>query len=173
MLNLGKYGRLTYDGEPIDQEKLDLEEFFVANLSTPISFDENLMVEELLDHYSNLREFINSYFSEHYNTLKTVVLSKKNSKHYVGMEIYKKLVFEDGYVHMVPAIRFLSSDDGFKQKAFMSMLPVTISNTVEVIEEIPGEHVNAKEMKCDITLQDITEALFQDLTYDLTEGAVE
>ena len=93
--------------------------------------------------------------------------------HYVGMEIYKKLTIEDRYVHLVPGVRFLKSSDGFNKKAFMSMLTVTVNNTLEVIEEIPGEFINKKGMKCDVTLQDVTEALFQDLTYDLTEGAVE
>jgi len=173
MLTLGKYGRVTFDGEVVDPESISMEEFFVANLSTPVEFAENLMVEELIEHYGNLREFISNYFSEHYNTLKTLMVSKENIKHYVGMEIYKKVSVEDGYIHFIPGVRFKSSGDGFKKKAFMSMLPVTIDNAVEVIEEVPGEFFATKELKCDLTLQDVTEALFEDLVYELTEGAVE
>jgi len=173
MLKLGKREKVFYDTEEIDSDKVNLEDFFVSNLSEPIEFGEDLRLEDLLNHYSGIQDFIYQYFAEQYYRLKVIVLSKTNTKHYVGVRFFKKLIISDGEVSFQPSFDFITSGSGYKEKEFMAQLPVIIDDKVQIIEEIEGEYINKGELTCQVTFLDVTEALFSDLVYDLTEGSTE
>lgn len=177
MLNLGKKEKIIYgegeQAEVVDNEKINLEEFFVANLAVNVEFEEDLTLEGLLNHFGELRPFILTYFTEHYDRLKAIITSKKNNHHYVGIKFFKKLIVEEGKLYFIPGYDFITAGDGYNKMPFLAQLPVVVENKVKVVEEIPGEYFKKKEIDCDLTLQDVLEALFTDLVFDLTEGAIE
>ena len=82
MLILGKKEKVTFgdkeEGVVVNTEEVNLEEFFIANLSGSVDFENNLTLEGLLNHFAEIRDFIFTYFSEHYDKLKAIITSNKN-----------------------------------------------------------------------------------------------
>ena len=55
--------------EEVDLEEVDLSDFYISNLLTKTEFGDGLTMEGLLNHYSELRKFVLTFFSEHYDNI--------------------------------------------------------------------------------------------------------
>ena len=174
MLVLGKHGKITFDGEHLDPSNVNMEEFFMANLSMKTTFEDGLTVEELLNFFSPLRKFIYSYTSEHYDALKALITTKSTGRRYKNVRVFKKLVIEDGYMHFIPSLDFIRFTDINDIRCdFLSEVPVVIGETVPIIEEDVKEGDGIKGVyKSNKTLQEIIDAMFDDLIDSLREGLI-
>jgi len=172
MLKFCKDGRVLFDGEYIELSKINAEEFFVANLSIPIELEDGITMEKIMSSFSYLRTFIYQYFSDHYDRLKPLIEARDMGEKYEKIKIFKKAIVEDGFLHIQPSVDFVLSSGGGEIYNFIGQMPVFISNDIVVIED--GEKkIISGNLKSKITLQDLLEAIFEDLIYSITEGFIE
>lgn len=163
-------GTVLFDGDPVDLTPVNAEDFFIANLSSNVEFEEGLRLEVLMMSLSNIREFIYKYFSEYFDRLKPLIEAYDTDGKYVSLTIFKKIVVENGYLFIQPTIDLIKSE--LKGPKFLGQLPISLSYDVVVIESGDDKHING-QVKSEITLLEVLEALFEDFTYSLTEGLLE
>lgn len=171
MIKFCKDGRVFFDGQQVLLSEINAEDFFVANLSMPIELEEGIRMEIIMTNFSYLREFIFQFFSDYYDKLKPLIESKDINGRYSKIKIFNKMIIENGYMNLQPSVDFIQSEQG-EMYRFLGQIPVFISEDVVVIEQEEGMFLKG-EIKCQVTLQGLLEAIFEDLTYSLTEGFIE
>jgi len=172
MIKFCKDGRVLFDDETIDLSSINVEDFFIANLSIPIELEEGIRMETVMSNFSNLRDFIYKYFSDYYDRLKPLIESKNVDGKYSRLKVFKKIVIEDGFLNIQSSIDFIPSNDQDKKCNFIGELPIFISQEVVVIEDGDSKII-VGTLKSTTTLLDLLEAIFEDLTYSLTEGLID
>jgi hypothetical protein len=169
MIKFCKDGNLFFDGDKINLSEINAEEFFIANLSMPIELENGIKLETIMSNFSNIRKFIYNYYADYYDRLKPLIESRDIDYKYSQLNIVKKLLVENDYVYMQVGIDLKEELSTFK---FLSEIPVFLNEELSIIQEsskIKTEGI----LKIKITLQDLLDALFDDLIHMLTDGFIE
>ena len=168
MIKFCANGVVKFDGQPVELTPENAEDFFVANLASNVEFEAGLRLEILMMSLSNLRGFIFKYFSEHFDNLKPLIESHDVGGRYVSLTIFKKIVIENDFLFIQTSVDLNESVPPNSLK-FLGQLPIILSHDVVVIESEEGKHISG-DVKSDITLLQVLEALFEDFTYSLRQG---
>lgn len=178
MLKIKKGGRIFFEEEEIHPDQIDLGEFLMANLGMVVQIEDGVVMEDVLNPISNIRNFIYSYFSDHYDKLKALITSKHLGGDIQYIKVFPRKSFEENYMFSHTCIDFISSSQQKEDHNdtvnadfyFLSQMPICIDNNVDFLidEEMKGVIEVNGEIKEDITLLQLLESLFDDLVNSLT-----
>ena len=170
-----KKGNKIFWGEvEVNRNSVDMAEFLVANLNTPVEIENGLLIEELVHFFYDCKDFIYILFSEKYEVLRALITIKNLKHSYSYIKIYNKIHLDEDYVYIHPSIDFIiESNEKLRKINNLSALPVILEEQTQLFEDDFFNFLEPKEIKKQyktvLTLQDIMRAIFEDLTYYLKE----
>ena len=177
-LILKKDNKIFFGDLEINRSSVDMAEFLIANLNTPVELEEGLTIEELVHFFYDCKGFIFSYFSEKYEILRALITVKNLKRNYKHVKIFKKIHIEDGYIYVHPSVDFILEESGKLKITELASVPVILSEDVDVFEDDffnfldDKKERSNKQYKSVITLHDIMRATFDDLCLYLRDEII-
>jgi len=178
MLKISKNERLIHDDIDVKSKDIDLAEYMIANLGAEVELEKGIMVEELVQLFYYLKDFVKNYFSEEYEVLRAMLTLGKFKERYKFLKIYKTLSVEDGYIYLMPNIELMVANDNEEGVDKVAELPVVLDDKVFTVDDLDIENImsiaeeNKDKIKTKFTLLDILTAFFDDLSDMLKNDSV-
>lgn len=163
MLEIKANKSLYLDGELINSQAIDMKKFLMGCLNCEIKLDENLKVVDLVHVLYDIKEFINDYFVEEYESVRALISMGTFVDFAQCLKIYKAAEIEDDffYINTTSNIEFIK--DGH-QGGTIKVCDLTL----QFIEEIDDpDEILQKKGKSKFTLMDILDIIFEDFIYCL------
>lgn len=177
-LKFCKNNKLFLGEQEVKRDSVNFTEFLVANLDSEIDFEEGLTIEELIHFFYDCREFIYSYFSEHYEVLRAFLTVKNLNNHYHAFKICKKIHIDEEYIIIIPSIDFILPKEGESRTNALGKIVVILDDQLSLMEDdlfsnqFDDNRNLKKKMRSRITLQDCMRSLFEDLVSILEENII-
>lgn len=164
MLEIKANKSLYLDGEMVNTQAIDMKKFLMGCLNCETKLDENLKIVDLVHVLYDLKEFINDYFVEEYESVRALISMGTFVDFAQCLKVYKAAEMEEEgffYINSTSEIEFIK--DGH-QGGVIKVCDLTF----KLIEEIEDpDEILQKKGKSKFTLMDILDIIFEDFIYCL------
>jgi len=140
------------------------KEMLMGLLNVEVELDEKLTVGELVHLFYSIRDFVNIYFAEEYEAVRSLITMGKFSTPILKIDMFKGIEDNDGNFYTNNTLKLVPSEDGFLD---VKSLTINLQKQLSDVDELLKEKINAK-----FKLIDVMEVIFVDFVYLLREGAV-
>ncbi len=178
-LKICKNNIVFFGDNEVKRDSVNFTEFLIANLDNEVELEVGLTIEELVHFFYDCREFIYSYFSEHYEVLRAFITVKNLQNQYQFLKISKKIhIDEESYITINSIVDFIIATEGKNKTNALAKIEVILDDKLSLMEddiftlESEEGRLLKKNMRSKITLLDVMKALFEDLIAALEDNII-
>ncbi len=164
MIEIKANKSIYIDGELLDLGESSMADFLVSILNTPVKLDKNLTIESLVHVLYDIKGFINLYCGEEYEVGRALINAGRliEKRDYIRMYKNAEITSDDIFKINLQSELLSYSEAGDLQN--LKNLKILLEEKIENGDEVFRDDIN---LKCDFTLLEIIEIIFEDLVYML------
>jgi hypothetical protein len=167
MLEIKKNKIMLLDGDEIDLPSSKVGEFLIGNLENNVIIDDDVNIGELVHLFYDIKDFINNYFCEEYEAVRSLITMGKFQYSCECLEVKKVAEDEDGIFYLNVTSNLIPAENSSNGVDVAKDLKIKTKDLIENPDE-----AFSKELKTTFKLVDILKVIFEDFIYTLRNESV-